>query len=83
MRVRRCRPRRSRLIGGFEGLWAHRWVDSRLEVHVFAVAERSTDLCLCLSALPLFLETNLVAVAAVDVLGLGPVTAVVEALVSG
>jgi hypothetical protein len=37
--------------------------------------------CLCLSALPLFLETNVVAILAVDVAGLDVVTDILTDLV--
>lgn len=39
------------------------------------------NLCLCVSALPVFITTNLVAIAGVTLVGVGPVNAILVALV--
>jgi len=54
-------------------------------VDAFGVSQDfgALELCLCLSALPLFLTTNLVAIAAVEADGIGSVTDVLTALING
>lgn len=55
-----------------------RWGDWYGQVHVRAwrsgLLSDATDVCLCLSALPVFLETNVVAILAVTIAGEPAVT---------
>ncbi|KAI0783349.1 hypothetical protein C8Q75DRAFT_810935 [Abortiporus biennis] len=59
-------------------------VDAALSVDVLgiAVAVGLLDVCLCISALPLFIETNAVAIAAVNLVGVASVTAEITALIN-
>ncbi|KAI9453933.1 hypothetical protein F5148DRAFT_985380 [Russula earlei] len=47
------------------------------------VSERSIDVCLCLSALPLFIETDVVAILAVTLAGEDAVTGILTKLILG
>jgi hypothetical protein len=51
--------------------------------NVPAFLRNLTDMCLCLSALPVFLETNIVAILAVTIAGDQVVTAILTSLVRG
>ncbi|TFY64336.1 hypothetical protein EVG20_g5973 [Dentipellis fragilis] len=59
-------------------------VDADLKVDLLGIVivVGHLDVCLCLSALPLFIETNVVAVAAVALVGEGVVSAAITALIN-
>jgi len=61
------------------------FVDTELTANVLGVTKDfgAIDLCLCVSALPVFLTTNLVAIAAVEALGAVDVIALLTALING
>ncbi|KII84764.1 hypothetical protein PLICRDRAFT_45568 [Plicaturopsis crispa FD-325 SS-3] len=53
-----------------------------VDLNVLGIVFGKIDVCLCLSAIPTFLETNVVAIAAVDLLGIADVTAALTALIN-
>ena len=74
-----------RLTGRIDRRRSDQCVDRRLKIHACGVLvpDSSTDACLCLSGIPLFLETNVVANLGVTIAGEPTVTDILTDLVCG